>query len=462
MPEKLDRCVNGLLGKWKDDPDSAPNEYKSGDKMKPIKTEEDRKSAAIAICRASTGLSEEFGVALSELEDSLVSVVLEDGKPVLKGVAAVNRPYIKFMRPLETVMREGEEWIRAQIVKFGIYAHPLGPDGKLPFTRKFWDRVIENFKNNVYGQKVFFDKAHRPNEGSLGEIEELVVAGDGVDALIRPTRNGLDAVKSRDVNYASIDLSFNHQGNLVEVAASEELQEVDLMDEIFLQFATQEVVMAGENEREKETPEQAPDRDETKLSEMEAKLEERLQAIDDKQAAFDKQVELFEKEREAFLKEREAASEGLRKKQVELFLEELSQPKNGRLLDQAVLDTARAALLGEPVGEDEAAVKLSEDPDAVELHAYYRGAIEELLKKVPRVVPAGANVEASDQRKPNTARSHVSEKRELALSDMALAWFSVQDTWDGNFPENWKDVVPEAKLAEFNETLDRRFGPQEV
>lgn len=237
VPEKLDRCIEGLLAKWRDNPDEAPKKYKSGEEWKEIQGDEDRRSAATAICRASTGLAESWTDTLAQIEHDLVSVILaEDGDgPVLRGVAFVNRPYIKFMDPLEVVYRNGKEMIKAQLVRFGIYRHPNGPDGKLPFTREFWNRVKDNFLNNVYGQKIFADKRHDPNAGSFGELKELEETVSGVNGYFDPTPAGLQAVKSRDVNYASIDLVFGYKDTLVEAVASEDarLEEVDIAEEAF-------------------------------------------------------------------------------------------------------------------------------------------------------------------------------------------------------------------------------------
>ncbi|MCK5557252.1 MAG: hypothetical protein KAJ01_02670, partial [Candidatus Hydrogenedentes bacterium] len=367
------------------------------------------------------------------------------------GVAAVNRPYIKFMRPLEVVVRDGKEMVRAQIVRFGVYKHPSGPDGKLPFTRKFWGKVRNNFSEKSFGQKIFFDPAHQPNKESYGEIVDLEETSDGMDAIIDPTEDGLDAIKKKKFNYASIDLLWNHKNNQVAITASElpELEEVDLaLDAV--NMLLEEEVSSMKSKNEQETPPEDNATDTTVVTEAPAsngqvavELAE-VKALKDELKA--ESVKLTE-EREAFAPERAQMREQLRRDQVRVYLSELGQPDtNGGMLDKDVLDVVGSILLGDPVSvEDERSIQLSDEDGVVDVHAYYREAVETLARAIPRVVPSASNIDVKSQDK-RLEDVSLNSKRQEHLEAKILAAQEVGKPTD------------EAFMKEANEQLDRIYG----
>jgi hypothetical protein len=378
------------------------------------------------------------------MEHDLVAAVLdEDGDgPLLRGVGAVNRPYIKFMRPLEVVFKDGKEFIRAQLVKYGLYRHPHGPDGKLPFTRDFWQKVKDNFANNTYGQKVFLDKAHAPNDGSLGELFDMIDTGDGMDGLFDPTQKGLEAVKSRDVNYASVDMVFNYQGNLISVAASEELEPVDLSENVFDTLVmsraleeSQEEVMSGTQVEEAPVATQAD-------GELQAMLDE----VKSEQVKLKEQQDLIAQERQEFQAERAQVREELRRQKVHVYLASLEQPLDGKCYTKPVLELASAILLSETVQAGDDAVQLAEKPTADDLHAYYRGAVEILLSAVPRTVPVSSSVQPQEGRPADVEKRN--EGWHMAFEQTKLAKREAKD---------WVELTEEEE-AECKEATDRRFG----
>ena len=468
MPEKLDRCVEGLLAKWRDNPDEAPKKYKSGDAWKEIKDDDDRRSAAFGICRASTGLAESWADTLVQIEDDLVSAILAEGGdgPVLRGVAFVNRPYIKFMDPLEVVYRNGKEMIKAQLVRFGIYRHPNGPDGKLPFTRKFWSKVRENFKNNIYGQKIFADKRHDPNAGSFGELEEWEETASGVNGYFDPTPAGLQAVKNKDVNYASIDLVFNYKDTLVEAVASEDqvLEEADIPNEVFVRLSSGEnLSVASEDAQNKVEVSEMPDKNKSEpgtetavdLSEIEArlaKLEEREQQLQLTEKQVADKLKAIEDREAAFELEQSRRRETLRRESVKVFLAEQSQPQDGKCFDKGLLDLVEAILTGDTVtGSDGTEIQLAEDANVAQVHGYYRPAVEELLTKIPRTVPVQSKVDTEDKR-PSNKKVELSEARKRAYDIKVLA---IQNERGHDYQ------LTEEDEAQVQESLDRTFGVRE-
>jgi len=447
MPEKLDRCISGLLSKWGKNPKEAPKRYKSGTKWKQVKDKDDLRSAAWGICRASTGLGEGM--------DEIVEAILKDGDgPVLRGVAAVNRPYIKFMRPLEIILRDGREWIRAQIVRFGIYKHPQGPKGKLPFTREFWRKVIDNFKSNIYGQKLFLDWAHEANSASLGEIMELEETRSGVDAWIKPTDRGIEAIKRREINYASIDLVFDHESNQVAIAASElsELEEVDIVEDLITLLAEQLITSEEVDMSEKENPTAPPESTDELPAEM-VKMQEEITTmktdVETQQKGIEEQRDLLAQERQAFATEREEQRESLRRQKVAVFLQELEQPnEKGKRLDNAVLEVIGKLLLSDPIPtSDSYSIQLGEDAgSAGPRDAYYREGIEHLAVLIPCVVPAATLVEPKDKRPSSEVKMSEARKTQREMILMAKRNDGVEITDDVE--------------KEIDEQLDRIYGEE--
>ena len=452
MPAALERCISSLKKKWSDKPGSMPKTFTSGSKKgKPVETDQDKTGLATAICRASTGLREEHTSMVKDLTEELENAILAEGSgPVLRGVAFVNRPYIKFMNPLEIVMREGKEWIKAQIVRFGIYKHPLGPDGKLPFTRKFWRQVIKNFDSNTYGQEILADLGHNPNENSFGKIASLEETSDGVNAWIDPTSGGLAAVKEKLQRYASVDLQWNYQDKLIEATASEwsDLEEADISEEVFMILAeeihsSEEANMTEEDNGQKTTP--APD--EVKEQDKGALYTELREGIESDRKTLAQASADLAKDRAEFAQERADAREELRKQSVQVFLKDLGQPdEKGAMLDGDTLETISSILLNDPVStEDEGSIQLSEDAGIVGVHAYYRGAIEHLARRIPRAVPSAALVEQQDK-KPADASKNV--EREEARAAILMA------------KEESGVALTDEVLQEIDEKLDRQYGKE--
>jgi hypothetical protein len=406
---------------------------------------------------------------VGEIENGLVSAILEEGGdgPVLRGVAFVNRPYLKFLRPLEVVVRDGKELVRAQLARYGIYAHPDGPGGKLPFTSEFWSHVTQNWKGNVYGQKVFADKKHQPNEGSLGEMVSLEDTGDGVDGIFDPTEKGLEAVKGKDVNYASIDLVFNYSGNLISLAASETLDDVDLVSEVFVELAAEQAINQQEvgnmADKGKETP--PAEGKETppaiNLEELKAELKSELNAemqvqLDEEKATLKAAADALEAERGVFLAERTQQREDLRRQRVEVFLTGINQPDaKGMCHDEPIKVLARAILLGDPIklGDDDGnVIQLTEEATLPLVHSYYREAIEVLLSAIPRVVPTGKRIEPKGMETPDQiAADQAKEARAERKHFMVMA----KEQAKGGA------LLTEEDHAAIEEKLDRLFGPEE-
>lgn len=75
------------------------------------------------------------------------------------------------------------------------------------------DNMVKNFNENVYGQKIFIDVAHRPGDGAAGEVIKLSHERRKLRALVRWNPLGVDAVNNKGYRYFSIDYADNYQDN---------------------------------------------------------------------------------------------------------------------------------------------------------------------------------------------------------------------------------------------------------
>jgi len=94
-------------------------------------------------------------------------------------------------------------------------------------TGKFWDprygnfeitqhmllQIVENFEKKAYGQDIFIDVAHKPDDGAAAKVVKLQVKDGKLRALLEWTPFGADAVVNRGFRYFSADYHENFQDN---------------------------------------------------------------------------------------------------------------------------------------------------------------------------------------------------------------------------------------------------------
>lgn len=83
--------------------------------------------------------------------------------------------------------------------------------GEVKLDQQTFQSFIENFNNNAYGQDLFIDVAHRPEDGAAGEIKRLFTEGDALLAEIEWTPRGAKAIKEDGFRYFSIDFHDNYE-----------------------------------------------------------------------------------------------------------------------------------------------------------------------------------------------------------------------------------------------------------
>lgn len=102
-----------------------------------------------------------------------------------------------------------QSWVT--VTRTGTFTDPRY--GSFDITPVMLAQMVENFNKRVLGQDVFFDVAHRPNDGAAAKILKLAVEGTKLRALVEWTPFGIEAVKSRGFVYLSAEYHENFTDN---------------------------------------------------------------------------------------------------------------------------------------------------------------------------------------------------------------------------------------------------------
>ena len=90
-----------------------------------------------------------------------------------------------------------------QLLRLGNYLHPQY--GEFDVTPSTFAELIRHFEANVYGQRIFIDVAHEPDDGAAAEIRRLYADGEWLLCDIELTPFGIDAITTRKFIYLSAD-----------------------------------------------------------------------------------------------------------------------------------------------------------------------------------------------------------------------------------------------------------------
>lgn len=85
--------------------------------------------------------------------------------------------------------------------------------GKFEITRSLLEEMKRNFEANAYGQKIFLDVAHKPENGAAAEVLKLAIEGDRLRALVAWTPKGVKAIKEDGYRYLSAEYHENFVDN---------------------------------------------------------------------------------------------------------------------------------------------------------------------------------------------------------------------------------------------------------
>ncbi len=85
--------------------------------------------------------------------------------------------------------------------------------GDFEITGPMLAEMVRNFERRTYGQDIFLDVAHRPEDGSAGKITRLWVEGERLLADVDWTPYGIGAVQERGYQYLSAEFVDDYTDN---------------------------------------------------------------------------------------------------------------------------------------------------------------------------------------------------------------------------------------------------------
>lgn len=125
--------------------------------------------------------------------------------------ADANPGAVRFLSGLHVNLEEGKTTSWVTVTRTGKFSDPRY--GSFEITREMLLSMVRNFDARTYGQDIFIDVSHRPDNGAAGKVVKLAVEGDRLRALVEWTPYGVDAVKSKGYQYLSAEFHENWQDN---------------------------------------------------------------------------------------------------------------------------------------------------------------------------------------------------------------------------------------------------------
>lgn len=108
-------------------------------------------------------------------------------------------------------LAEGAQQSWVTITRTGSFSDPRY--GRFEITPAMLAEMVRNFDARVYGQDIFLDVAHRPDQGAAAKVLKLTVDSNRLRALVEWTPYGVEAVKDRGYQYLSAEFHEKFQDN---------------------------------------------------------------------------------------------------------------------------------------------------------------------------------------------------------------------------------------------------------
>lgn len=118
---------------------------------------------------------------------------------------------MRFLSGIHVTLDEGKTQSWVTVTRTGTFNDPRY--GEFEISRTMLSAMVKNFDDRVYGQDIFYDVAHNPNDGAAGRVLKLKVEGDRLRALVDWTPYGVDAIKNKGYAYSSIEYHDNFKDN---------------------------------------------------------------------------------------------------------------------------------------------------------------------------------------------------------------------------------------------------------
>ena len=148
-------------------------------------------NSVLKSCMAEGG-TEESCSAKAIMQANGVIAKLEDGGTY---------HYLYEIEESSTNELEDKTIITIDIFREGAWTHPRY--GLIEGNQKLFNDLITNWKANVIGRDVIFDKNHHPEDGGTGIVKDLFIEADKLKAKVELTNFGADLIKNKGFRYFS-------------------------------------------------------------------------------------------------------------------------------------------------------------------------------------------------------------------------------------------------------------------
>lgn len=130
---------------------------------------------------------------------------------IIKLSAKASEGVIRFVSEQKLALAEGKRTSIVTVTRTGTFTDPRY--GEFEISKDMLLAMVSNFKSNAYGQDIFIDVAHKPDDGAAGKIINLSVKGNRLCAAVEWTEYGIKAVKDRGFQYLSAEFHQNFKDN---------------------------------------------------------------------------------------------------------------------------------------------------------------------------------------------------------------------------------------------------------
>lgn len=108
-------------------------------------------------------------------------------------------------------LAEGKDSSWVTVTRTGSFTDPRY--GRFEISRPMLEEMVRNFEANTYGQMIFIDQAHEPQQGAAGTVKKLAVEGDRLRALVEWTEWGRELIGRKGFRYLSAEFHENWKDN---------------------------------------------------------------------------------------------------------------------------------------------------------------------------------------------------------------------------------------------------------
>lgn len=130
---------------------------------------------------------------------------------IIKLSAKASEGVIRFVSEQKLALAEGKRTSIVTVTRTGTFTDPRY--GEFEISKDMLLAMVSNFKNNAYGQDIFIDVAHKPDDGAAAKVVNLSVKGNRLCAAVEWTEYGIKAVKDRGFQYLSAEFHQNFKDN---------------------------------------------------------------------------------------------------------------------------------------------------------------------------------------------------------------------------------------------------------